>query len=87
MSNPRPLLAVYNRPPATLADLERFCRSARLRGGSDGDTVSLVRGPFRIPLRRLRLALSLARNREQAYREDTTSPDPGPGRHRARGIR
>lgn len=57
-------------PPATLADVERFCAQARRQGASDDDEIRVLRIVGWAPIRGLRVKVDLAHNREQAYRKD-----------------
>jgi hypothetical protein len=56
----------------TLADVEMFCRNARAAGATGSDELR-VRVAFRGGIRALRLKITLANNRDDAYRRDQSS--------------
>lgn len=64
-----PVQADYS-PPATLADVEAFCRQARQQGGSDDDEVKVPLILGWVPVRGLKVLIDLAHDREQAHRQD-----------------
>ncbi len=57
-------------PPATLADVEAFCRKAREQGGSDDDEVRVPLILGWVPVRGLKAVITLEHNREQSHRRE-----------------
>lgn len=57
-------------PPATLADVEAFCRMAREQGASDDDEVRTPLILGWVPVRGLKVMITLAHDREAAYRRE-----------------